>query len=228
MNKKIIIVWDPVIRIGHWVLVLAFFTAYFTAEEWMTIHTWAGYIVVAVIFIRVIWGFFGSKHARFVDFMYQPTQILTYLKNLLARKSQHYIGHNPAGGVMVIALLLSLAATTFTGMKLYAVEENAGPFAVTAQQVQLTVNKISIVATAKAEKEEEEAADENSEGTKNGFVVNEQAEKYWEELHETFVNLTLLLVLLHIGGVIFSSIVDKEKLVKAMVTGKKEIDDSYQ
>lgn len=224
-DKRIVNVWDPLVRIGHWTLVIAFFTAYFTEDDLMDVHTWAGYIVAAIVLIRIVWGFVGSKHARFRDFIYSPSTVFAYLKNLLARKPQHYIGHNPAGGAMVIALLLSLGATTFTGMKLYAVEENEGPFAITAQQAKMHTGKASIISTAKAE--EEDAAEE-TEGAKSGHEVDKQAEEYWEELHETFVNLTLLLVFLHIGGVIFSSIVDKEKLVKAMITGKKEIDDSYQ
>lgn len=221
-DKRIVNVWDPLVRIGHWTLVIAFFTAYFTEDDLMDVHTWAGYTVAAVVLIRIVWGFIGSKHARFRAFIYSPSTVFAYLKNLLARKPQHYIGHNPAGGAMVIALLLSLAATTFTGMKLYAVEENEGPFAITAQQAQTHMDKASVIGTANAEEDEE------SKGVKSGHVVDEQAEEYWEELHETFVNLTLLLVFLHIGGVIFSSIVDKEKLVKAMMTGKKEIDDSYR
>ncbi len=224
-DKRIVNVWDPLVRIGHWILVIAFFTAYFTEDDLMEIHTWAGYTVAAIVLIRIIWGLVGTKHARFGDFIYAPGKIFAYLKNLLSRKPQHYIGHNPAGGAMVIALLLSLGATTFTGMKLYAVEENEGPFAITAQQAKMLTGKASIISTAKAE---EEDTAEKSEGAKSGHEVDKQAEEYWEELHETFVNLTLLLVFLHIGGVIFSSIVDKEKLVKAMITGKKEIDDSYQ
>lgn len=227
-DKRIVNVWDPLVRIGHWTLVIAFFTAYFTEDDLMDVHTWAGYTVAAIVLIRIVWGFVGSKHARFRDFIYSPSTVFAYLKNLLARKPQHYIGHNPAGGAMVIALLLSLGATTFTGMNLYAVEENEGPFAITAQQAQTQLNKASIISPAKAEEEKDDDADEKSEGTKSGHIVDEQAEEYWEELHETFVNLTLLLVILHIGGVIFSSIVDKEKLVKAMITGKKEVDDNYQ
>jgi cytochrome b len=225
-NKKIVSVWDPLVRIGHWTLVIAFFTAYFTEDGLMEVHTWAGYTVAAVVLIRLIWGFVGSKHARFSDFIYTPAKVFAYLKNLLTRKSQHYIGHNPAGGVMVIALLLSLAGTTFTGMKLYAVEENEGPFAITAQQMKTGMNTVNVIATAKVSDDND--ADEKSEVAKNGHAVDKQAEEYWEGLHEIFTNLTLLLVFLHIAGVIFSSIVDNEKLVKAMITGKKEIDDLYQ
>jgi cytochrome b len=218
-NTKTVNVWDPLVRIGHWTLVIAFFTAYFTEDDFMTQHVWAGYVVGTVVMIRIIWGLIGSRHARFSDFIYSPAKIISYIKNLIARKPQHYVGHNPAGGVMVIALLLSLSATVFTGMKLYAVEENAGPLAINAQ----STNRL--IATANASEDDDE---ENEGSMKQKHAVNEADEAFWEELHETFVNITLLLVFLHIGGVIFSSIVDKEKLVKAMITGKKEIDDSYQ
>jgi cytochrome b len=220
-NTKTVNVWDPLVRIGHWTLVIAFFTAYFTEDDFMTQHVWAGYVVGTVVAIRIIWGLIGSRHARFSDFIYSPATVFGYLKNLISRKPQHYVGHNPAGGIMVIALLLSLSATVFTGLKLYAVEENSGPFAINAQPTS------SLIAVAKAEEEEEE--DEENEGRmKESHSVNEADEEFWEELHETFVNITLLLVFLHIGGVIVSSIIDKEKLVKAMVTGKKEIDDTYR
>lgn len=222
-NKRTMNVWDPLVRIAHWTLVIAFFTAYLTEDDFMDAHVWAGYTVAAIVIFRILWGLVGTKHAQFSDFIFKPTKVFAYLKNLLARKPQHYIGHNPAGGMMVIALLLSLAATTFTGMKLYAVEENEGPFAISAQQVQMHIDKANIISTAKADEDEK-----LSEDAKGAHTVDKQAEEYWEELHETFVNLTLLLVILHIGGVILSSIVDKEKLVKAMITGKKEIDDSYE
>ncbi len=213
MNKaQSIKVWDPIVRIGHWLLVIAFFTAYFTEDDLMTQHTWAGYTVAAIVFFRIIWGFVGSPYAKFSNFIYKPGTIIGYLKNLLARKEQHYIGHNPAGGAMVVALLLCLAITTLSGMKLYAVEEDKGPFSV---EVQIGI-KQAVASTPDTENEH------------GDHIVNEEDEELWEEIHETFVNLTLLLVFLHIGGIIMSSIVDKEQLVKAMFTGKKEIDDRFQ
>ena len=219
--KKTVQVWSPLIRIGHWTLVIAFFTAYFTEDDFMNLHAWAGYIVGMYLLIRIVWGFMGAKYARFGNFIYSPTNILGYLKNLVALKPQHYIGHNPAGGAMVIALLVSLAGTTLTGMKLYAVEENKGPFAITASQARMQMQSVSLITEAKAEDDESKVL----------FIdqkVDKQDEEFWEELHELFANLTLLLVFLHVGGVIASSIIDKEKLVKAMLTGEKNVDDTYQ
>ncbi len=207
---KIVKVWDPIIRIGHWMLVIAFFTAYLTEDDFLTQHTWAGYTVAIIVFIRIIWGFIGGRYAKFSQFMYRPSIIFQYIKNLLSCKPQHYVGHNPAGGAMVIALLFSLMITVLSGMKLYAVEENKGPFA-TVEQVLYT---------------RQDTLSENINQQKH--VTNEEDEEFWEEIHETFVNITLILIILHIGGVIASSIIDKEKLVKAMWTGKKEVDDNYQ
>ncbi|MDD2738958.1 MAG: cytochrome b/b6 domain-containing protein [Methylomonas lenta] len=225
-EKKTLRVWEPVIRIGHWTLVLAFFTAYFTEDDFMTLHVWAGYVVGVYLLTRIAWGFVGGKYARFSNFIYSPNQIMGYIKNLVATKPQHYIGHNPAGGAMVIALLLSLSATTLTGLKLYAVEDNKGPFALSATQVQTQIQSVSLISVANAEDNEDD--DEKSELIDSEYKIDKQAEEFWEELHEVFTNLTLLLVFLHIIGVVVSSYIDKEKLVKAMFTGNKDIDDTYQ
>lgn len=222
-DKKMVKVWDPLVRIGHWTLVIAFFTAYLTEDDLLTPHVWAGYIVGAYVLVRLVWGVIGTRYARFRNFLYSPAKVFEYMKNLIANKPQHYIGHNPAGGAMVAALLISLAGTAATGMKLYALDENAGPFAMAAQQIPL--HSANLVDEADAEDDDEDKA---RQGLSTGHKVDKQSEEFWEELHETFANLTLVLVFLHILGVIVSSVIDKEKLVKAMWTGKKEIDDSYQ
>ena len=225
INRTTVKIWDPLIRIGHWTLVTAFFTAYLTEDDFVTLHVWAGYIVGAYLVIRILWGFIGTKHARFGNFIYAPAKIAGYLRNLIALKPQHYFGHNPAGGAMVLALLLSLAVTTVTGLKLYAVDEGKGPLALNDRQINTLMTSINPLPAAKAGDDDDES-EERSE-RRNKPEKNDQ-EEFWKESHEFFANLTLLLVLVHIGGVIASSRIDKENLVKAMFTGKKEIDDSYQ
>ena len=121
-------IWDPVVRIGHWTLVFTFITAYITEGE-APVHMWAGYLLAAVVLFRLLWGFIGTRHARFSDFLCSPARIFAYLKSLLGRRPQHYRGHNPAGGVMILLLLLSLTLTAGSGMALYAVDEHAGPLA---------------------------------------------------------------------------------------------------
>jgi len=213
------------IRIGHWTLVIAFFTAYFTEDDFMNLHAWAGYVVGIYLLIRIPYGFIGEKYARFSNFIYAATKIIGYLKNLATLKPQHYIGHNPAGGAMVITLLFSLSGTTLTGMKLYAIEENKGPFSIAEQQLQMQIPSVNLITEAKAEEDDDE---EKYNVLNNRHETDKQAEEFWEELHELFSNFTLLLVFLHISGVIVSSYVDKENLIKAMFTGEKEIDDTYQ
>jgi len=220
-------VWDPLVRIGHWTLVAAFFAAYFSEDDLMSVHIWAGYIVGAYVVIRIVWGLIGSRYARFSNFVYSPGKVIAYLKQLAAGKAQHYIGHNPAGGAMVVALLLCLSATAFTGLKLYAVEEGEGPLAIAMAEAGAK-DQDSALASVSSSEDKEDEDEEESEGIENESKAEEDGEEFWEELHETFANLTLLLVLLHVVGVVVSSRIDKEKLVKAMLTGKKDVDDTYQ
>lgn len=122
-------VWDPVVRIFHWSLVCTFFLAYFTDDDFLSLHVWAGYIVMLLIFLRILWGFVGTKHARFTDFIYPWTTIKPFLLGTLSLRAPRYLGHNPAGGAMIIILLLALLLTSVSGLAVYAAEEAAGPLA---------------------------------------------------------------------------------------------------
>ena len=122
-------VWDPLVRIFHWSLVIAFFIAYFTEEDQLRLHVWAGYTVLGLIVFRLVWGFIGPRYAQFTDFIYPPAQIMAYFKALLRREDPRYLGHNPAGGVMILALLVILLLTCLVGLALYGIEEHAGPLA---------------------------------------------------------------------------------------------------
>lgn len=122
-------VWDPFVRFFHWSLVTAFSIAYLTEDNFLTIHSWAGYLILALLGIRFVWGFVGSRYARFADFVYSFKNIMQFLKDTLCFRAKRYPGHNPAGGAMVILLMLSLLMTTTTGVLLLGAEEHTGPVA---------------------------------------------------------------------------------------------------
>jgi len=122
-------VWDPVVRIFHWVLVATFTIAFITEEDFLTLHVWAGYVLGISLLVRVVWGFLGTQHARFSDFVVAPGTALRYAKDAVMHRAKRYIGHNPAGGLMIIVMLVSLLITTITGIAVYGAGEHAGPMA---------------------------------------------------------------------------------------------------
>jgi cytochrome b len=199
-------VWDLPVRIFHWSLVITFAIAYLSGEDGENLHEIAGYLVLGLVLFRIVWGFIGTRHSRFSDFIYGPAAIVDYLRGMLAGNPKHYLGHNPAGGLMVIALLLSLLAVSWTGLEVLA-QDGEGP---------LAGNGLAVVASAQADDDEHEGRSDNG--------ARGDGEEFWEELHELTANFTLLLVFVHIAAVIFSSVVHRENLVRAMVTGRKEID----
>lgn len=166
-------VWDPWIRIFHWSLVILFAAAYATGDELDNVHIALGYAIAGLLAFRIAWGFVGSRHARFRDFVRSPRQVLAYVRDVAAMRARRYLGHNPAGGAMIVALLLALIATCLSGYLMTTVFWGV---------------------------------------------------EWIEEVHETCAHLTLLLVALHVAGVVVSSIMHHENLVRAMITGRKRAD----
>jgi len=202
-------VWDPLVRVFHWGLVLAFTVAYLSGDEESSVHIYSGYVVLGLITFRVLWGLIGTRYARFSNFVYSPKTVIQYLKGLAAKKPTHYMGHNPAGGWMVIAMLLCLAIVSVSGLKVYAIEEGLGPLAGTPPA-------LTVISAAYADDD-----DDDHGKNENGHGEDEEAEEFWEEIHEVSSNFMLLLIFLHIAGVIVSGRLHDENLVKAMLTGKK-------
>lgn len=217
--ENTVVVWDPLVRIGHWLLVLAFFTAYFTEDDFLSQHVWAGYTVGTYVVLRVLWGIIGTRNARFSSFVRAPATTLGYIGDLVAGRAKRYVGHNPAGAAMVVALLLSLSATVGTGLVLLAVEEDAGPLAGWVNAASSSsAGRLAFISAAQADDDDDDDSDDDNDE----YEGDEDArEEFWEELHELFTNLSLLLVGLHIAGVLFSSHVHRENLIKAMFTGRK-------
>lgn len=109
-------VWDPLLRILHWILAGSIAVTFVTGDEAMTVHLWAGLAALGVVITRVAWGLVGPRHARFGDFVPTPGEALRYLRQLLSGRAGHYEGHNPAAGAMVIALWLLVLAVVASGL----------------------------------------------------------------------------------------------------------------
>jgi len=122
-------IWDPLVRVSHWTLATAFLVAWLVGDDWLDLHVLAGYTVLGLVLFRLVWGVIGTRHARFTDFVRPPAAVLAYLKDVVRVRARRHLGHNPAGGAMVIALLLSLTFTAISGLALYGHGEFSGPLA---------------------------------------------------------------------------------------------------
>jgi cytochrome b len=170
MNPKML-VWDIPTRVFHWLLVVSFAGAFLTAESerYRDIHVLLGYTLLALIVFRLIWGFVGTRYARFKSFYFKPSETIQYVTSLIKAKPTHYVGHNPAGGIAVFTLLTLGIIVAVSGICIF---QDIG-----------------------------------------GDVL--------EELHEEVANAMLVLVGIHLLGVIVSSVLHRENLVRAMITGCK-------
>jgi cytochrome b len=162
-----ITIWDPFVRAFHWSLAVSYLLAWVTAEDWPGPHEQLGYFVLVLLGLRLVWGLIGTRYARFDSFVRGPSAALGYLRSLAQGHPKDYLGHNPAGGWMVIGLIVALLATASTGI-----------------------------------------------------LANDGGE-LWKELHEGLANISLLLIAVHVVGVLASSVLHGENLIRAMLTGKK-------
>jgi len=176
-------VWDLFLRIFHWSLAFFFLLAYFLVTDRLRLHSHAGYTVGLLVLFRVLWGVIGSRPAHFVEFVVGPWRSIRYFALLLRGRANNYLGHNPAGAAMIVALLVCVLLTSLSGVALFALE-GSGPLA-------------------------------------NTFVANWPGDLL-EGGHEFFANLSLALVVIHVIGVVYSSYVYRENLIKSMITGKKK------
>ncbi len=171
MTESRILVWDFPTRAFHWSLALAFAVAWASAESerWRDIHVMAGYTMLGLVAFRLLWGLVGTRYARFSSFAYGPRRVLAYLRSLLTRSPEHYVGHNPAGSWAIYGLLA-----------------------------------LSALAIA------------------SGYAAYEEWGGHWvEEAHEEISEFMVLVVFVHVAGVAVSSLLHRENLVRAMLTGRK-------
>ena len=108
-------VWDRFVRLFHWTLVICVMLNYFVLEEGEGPHEWAGYLATALVTARIIWGFIGSRHARFSDFFPTPSRVVMHLRAAISGQPEHHWGHNPLGALMMLALMALILSMGLTG-----------------------------------------------------------------------------------------------------------------
>ena len=165
-------VWDPIVRVFHWGFAAAVFLALMSDED-RALHEAAGYAALALVLVRILWGFLGPRHARFSSFVRSPGAVLTYLKDAAGLRARRYLGHNPAGGAMILLLLAMVATAGISGW----LSETDRFFGVA----------------------------------------------WVEDLHRASANALIALIAFHVAGVVFSSVMHGENLVRAMITGRKAL-----
>jgi len=112
-----VLVWDAPVRVFHWLMVLCFAGAWLTAESesWRLVHVTLGYTMAGLVAFRILWGLWGTRYAKFSSFVRGPRAVARYLGNLLRGRHEPYTGHNPAGAVAIVALLVLALLVTVTG-----------------------------------------------------------------------------------------------------------------
>lgn len=117
-----ILVWDAPVRVFHWLMAISFAGAYLTAESdrWMQVHVTLGYTMAGLVMFRLVWGLIGTRYARFSSFVSGFRSVFHYLRTLLQGRPEHYVGHNPAGALVIIALLVLSLVVVFTGWATYS------------------------------------------------------------------------------------------------------------
>ncbi|WP_428487503.1 cytochrome b/b6 domain-containing protein [Rhodopila sp.] len=110
-------VWDLPVRLFHWVIVLLILVAWLTQEyNWMEWHVWTGCTILTLLLFRLVWGFIGSDTARFTRFLKGPVAALRHLSHIGRREADREIGHNAAGGWMVLLMLALIGVQAGTGL----------------------------------------------------------------------------------------------------------------
>mgnify|MGYP001319861179 CR=1 FL=1 len=191
--------WDPVVRLSHWLIAAAVIINGLISEPGGTIHIWIGWIAMAVLVIRLVWGVIGPREARFTAFLPDPRAAVSHLFSLLRGKPKEYPSHNPAGTIMVYALWACLAAVIATGLIL---TDAKTPITIAKERAAVEQGDWSVLA---GDDEGEEPAEDSGEIVK--------------AIHETAANLMLILALVHVAGVAAESYALRRNLVRPMIKG---------
>jgi cytochrome b len=171
-QKQMVLVWDLPVRVFHWLLVVSFAGAWLTSESeaQQMLHYAFGYSACALVLFRMVWGLAGTRYARFTQFVKGPKSTLQHIKSLLTGKDHIGPGHNPAGAIAMILLMVFILLIGITGY--WSVKDFLGDL--------------------------------------------------MSEAHELMANLTIVVIAIHVLAAIIMSLMQKENLIRSMVTGKKQ------
>jgi cytochrome b len=110
-----VVVWDPLVRIVHWLVALGCIANLTVLEDADEVHEYVGYAVLVAVLVRLVWGVFGSHHARYSDFVATPRELFIYIRMMLRGREPRYLGHNPAGAVMMTFLIVLVIVCAVSG-----------------------------------------------------------------------------------------------------------------
>lgn len=196
--------WDPVVRLTHWgVAAIVLGNALITEGGSLT-HVTLGWALMALLFLRLVWGALGPREARFSAFPPNPLAALRHLRTLLAGRPRDYPSHNPAGALMAYAFWATLALVTMTGLVMTG---GATPMQVAADKAAVASGDWSALI--------EETGDDSSRDEETGLRHTA------EEVHELAANLLLLLAALHLAGVALESRALRRNLLAPMLLGER-------
>lgn len=108
-------VWDRFVRVFHWSLVSCVAFNYFVLDDGKTFHQWVGYLATSMVVARIVWGFIGSRYARFSDFFPTPRRVADHVRQVKRGNHSTSLGHNPIGALMMLGLMATVLALGMTG-----------------------------------------------------------------------------------------------------------------
>lgn len=196
--------WDPVVRLTHWGIAVAVLINALLSKGGSLTHVSLGWLAMALLLMRLIWGVLGPVEARFSAFPPNPLAALRHMGQLLTGRVEHYPSHNPAGALMVYAFWVSLSVVILTGLYLTG---GATPMQVAADQAAVASGDWS----ALIKKSDGESSEDEDKGLRHTA----------EEVHTVAANLLLILAALHVAGVVVESRAMRRNLVKPMVLGDR-------
>ena len=192
--------WDPLLRLAHWGIAVVVIANYAFTKEGGSVHIALGWAGMALLLLRLIWGFVGPSEARFASFPPNPMAALRHLGGLLRGKAPPYPSHNPAGALMAYALWACLGVITLTGLGMSGIS----PFAQADLEAAVAEGDWSVLVEDDGEAEGE---------SPYGDVL--------EEVHEVAANLILILAVLHVAGVAVESRAMRRNLLAPMLITRR-------